>query len=83
MRVLSKGHLVAFFSEKFNEARHKYSIKDREFYAIVQALRYWLHYLLPTEIISYSGNQALWYEITKETRTSICRVGSKFCKSIF
>lgn len=31
MRVLSKGHLVAFFSEKFNEARHKYSIKIESF----------------------------------------------------
>ena len=46
--VLSQeGHLIAFFSEKLNDAKLKYSTYDKEFYAVVQALRYWRHYLLP------------------------------------
>ena len=46
--VLSQeGHPIAFFSEKLNEARLKYSTYDKELYVIVQALRYWRHYLLP------------------------------------
>jgi len=46
--VLSQeNHPVAFLSEKLNEARKKYSTYDRELYAVVQALRYWRHYLLP------------------------------------
>ena len=42
-----EGHPVAFFSEKLNDAKLRYSTYDRELYAVVQALRYWRHYLLP------------------------------------
>jgi len=53
--VLSQEcHPVAYFSEKLNEARKKYSTYDKEFYALVQALRYWHHYLLPQEFVIYS-----------------------------
>ncbi|RVW49578.1 Transposon Ty3-I Gag-Pol polyprotein [Vitis vinifera] len=39
--VLSqKGHPVAFFSEKLNGAKKKYSTYDLEFYAVVQAIRH-------------------------------------------
>ena len=39
--VLSQeNHPVAFFSEKLNEAKLRYSTYDKEFYAVVQALRY-------------------------------------------
>ncbi|CAL2245834.1 unnamed protein product [Prunus armeniaca] len=47
--VLSQeGHPVAYFSKKLNEAKQKYSTYDKEFYAVVQALR---HYLLPQEFV--------------------------------
>ena len=39
--VLSQeGYLAAHFSEELNEAKQKYSTYDKEFYALVQALRY-------------------------------------------
>ena len=39
--VLSQeGHPIAFFSEKLNNAKLKYSTYDKEFYVIVQTLRY-------------------------------------------
>jgi len=45
--VLShENHPVAYFSEKLNDALQRYSMYDKEFYAVVQALRYWRH-LLP------------------------------------
>ena len=52
--VLSQeGHAVAYFSEKLNEAkRKKYSNYEREFYAIVQSLKHWRHYLLPMEFVT-------------------------------
>jgi len=39
--VLSQeGHPIAFFSEKLNDSRQRYSTYDKEFYAVVQALKY-------------------------------------------
>ena len=35
---------IAFFSEKVNDAKKKYSTYDKEFYAIIRALEYWHHY---------------------------------------
>ena len=35
---------IAYFSEKLNEDKKKYSSYDKEFYAIVQALKKWRHY---------------------------------------
>ena len=37
---------IAYFSEKLNDARRKYSSYDKEFYAVVQALKKWRHYLM-------------------------------------
>ncbi|XP_076920042.1 uncharacterized protein LOC143581054 [Bidens hawaiensis] len=50
---------LAFFSEKLNDTRRRYSTYDKEFYAIVRSLEYWRHYLLPNEFILYSDHQAL------------------------
>jgi hypothetical protein len=46
--VLSQEDIpVAYFSEKLDEAKMKYSTYDKEFYAIIQALKKWRHYLIP------------------------------------
>ncbi|GKE21220.1 RNA-directed DNA polymerase [Tanacetum coccineum] len=60
--VLSqKGRPVAFFSEKLNETRRKYSTYDKEFYIIICSLKYWHHYLISKEFILYSDHEALKY----------------------
>jgi hypothetical protein len=48
-----------YFSENMNETKRKYSTYDKEFYAIIQALKKWRHYLVPQEFVLYSDNQAL------------------------
>jgi hypothetical protein len=52
---------VAYFSEKLDEAKLKYSMYDKEFYAIIQALKKWRHYLIPKEFVLYSDNHALQF----------------------
>jgi ribonuclease HI len=58
---------VAYFSEKLNDAKKKYSTYDKEFYAVIQALKKWRHYLMPREFILYSDNHALQF-ITKQEK---------------
>jgi hypothetical protein len=60
---------VAYFSEKLNEIKRKYFTYDKEFYAIIQALKKWRHYLVPMEFVLYSDNQALQF-ITRHKKLS-------------
>ena len=50
---------IAYFSEKLNESRKKYSTYDKEFYAMVRALDHWSHYLRPRQFVLHSDHQAL------------------------
>ena len=52
---------MTYFSEKFNEAKPKYSTYDLEFNAVVQALRHWRHYLVGKEFVLYSDHEARKY----------------------
>ncbi|GKA17094.1 putative reverse transcriptase domain-containing protein [Tanacetum coccineum] len=58
--VLSRNQQpIAFFSEKLNDARHKYSTYDKEFYAIVRSLDTWRHYLLSNKFVMFYDHEAL------------------------
>ncbi|GJV31020.1 RNA-directed DNA polymerase [Tanacetum coccineum] len=60
--VLSQsGRPIAYFSEKFNEAKRRYTTYDKEFYAIIRALDHWQHYLISKEFILHSDHEALKY----------------------
>jgi hypothetical protein len=52
---------ITYFSEKLNEAKVKYSTYEKEFYAVIQALKKWRHYLVPKEFVLYSDNHALQF----------------------
>nr|GEW55560.1 hypothetical protein [Tanacetum cinerariifolium] len=58
--VLSQlGRPIAYFSEKLNAAKQKYTTYDKEFYAIVRTLDHWQHYLISKEFILHSNHEAL------------------------
>jgi hypothetical protein len=52
---------IAYFSEKLNETKMKYSTYDKEFYAVIQVLKKWRHYLILKEFVLYSDNHALQF----------------------
>ena len=51
----------SYFSEKLNDAKRKYYVYDQEFYAIVQVVKKWRHYILPKEFVLYIDHQVLQY----------------------
>lgn len=56
--VLSQeGKPVAYFSQKLAGARGRYSIYDIEFYAVVQAIQHWRHYLFQWEALKHLSSQ--------------------------
>lgn len=58
--VLSQeGRPILFYSEKLNDTRRRYNTYDQEFYAIIQALKHWQHYLVQWEFVLYSDHEAL------------------------
>lgn len=58
--VLSQqGRPIAYFSEKLLGARGRYSTYDVEFYAVVQAIKHWRHYLVHQEFIRFTDHEAL------------------------
>jgi hypothetical protein len=52
---------ITYFSEKLNEVKIKYSTYEKEFYAVIQALKKWRHYLVPKEFVLYSDNDTLQF----------------------
>lgn len=58
--VLSQnGRPVTYFSETLGGTRTRYNTYDVEFYAIVQAIRHWRHYLFHKEFILYTDHDGL------------------------
>jgi hypothetical protein len=65
--VLSQDdRLITYFSEKLNEAKIKYSTYDKEIYVVIQALKKWIHYLVPKEFVLYSDNHASQFVTQQE-----------------
>jgi hypothetical protein len=66
--VLSQDNRpITYFSEKLNDTKRKYSTYDKEFYAIIQALKNWRLYLVQKEFVLYSNNQDLQF-ITRQEK---------------
>lgn len=60
---------IAYFSEKLNGARQRYSTYDVEFYAIVQAIKHWRHYLVHRDFVLFTDHDALRH-LDSQTKVS-------------
>jgi hypothetical protein len=67
--LIQDDRLIAYFSEKMNESKIKYSTYDKKFYAIIQALKKWIHYLVPKEFVLYNDNHTLQF-VTQQEKIS-------------
>ena len=59
--LVQEGRPLAFFNEKLDNSKCKYSTYDKEFYAIVWCLEHWSHYLTAKEFILHSDHKVLKY----------------------
>jgi hypothetical protein len=71
---------IAYFSEKMNEAKIKYSPYDKEFYAFIQALKKWRYYLVPKEFVLYNDNHALQFVTEQENLNQKMLNGLNSCR---
>lgn len=68
--VLSQSsRLVAYFSEKLSGSKLRFSTYDIEFYAVVQAVKHWRHYLFQREFILFTDHDSLKY-LTSQDKIS-------------
>ncbi|GJR75541.1 putative nucleotidyltransferase, ribonuclease H [Tanacetum coccineum] len=65
--VLSQGRRpVAYFSEKLTESKSRYTTYDLEFYAVVQAVKHWRHYLFHKEFVLFTDHDSLRHIRTQD-----------------
>nr|GEV71599.1 putative reverse transcriptase domain-containing protein [Tanacetum cinerariifolium] len=65
--VLSQGgQLVAYFSEKLTEPKSRYTTYDLEFYAVVQSVKHWRHYLFHKEFVLFTDHDSLRHIRTQD-----------------
>ena len=51
--------LITCMSKKLNSADRNHPTHEREFIALLQALRHWRHYVLGPHVVAYTDNVAL------------------------
>ncbi|GKA00849.1 putative nucleotidyltransferase, ribonuclease H [Tanacetum coccineum] len=65
--VLSQvGRPIAYFSEKLTEPKSRYTIYDLEFYAVVQVVKHWRHYLFHKEFVLFTEHDSVRHIRTQD-----------------
>mmetsp|Transcript_27702 Transcript_27702/g.108651 ORF Transcript_27702/g.108651 Transcript_27702/m.108651 type:complete len:202 (-) Transcript_27702:1400-2005(-) len=60
-----KGHPVAYESRKFSDTERRYTVHERELYAIVYCMYKWRHFLERPRTTVYTDNAVLKYMTSK------------------
>ncbi|GKD07119.1 putative reverse transcriptase domain-containing protein [Tanacetum coccineum] len=65
--VLSQGgRPVAYFSEKLTKPKSRYTTYNLEFYAVVQGVKHWRHYLFNKEFVLFTDHDSLRHIRTQD-----------------
>lgn len=62
---MQRGRLVCYHSKVFHGAVLNHYTYDKAFYALMQAMKKWKHYLMGNEIVIHTDHQPLQYLHTK------------------
>ena len=57
--LFQEGHPIAFYSEKLNDTRRRYSVCDMEFNALIRTLKHWQPYLIHKKFILFTDHDSL------------------------
>ena len=68
--LMQEGHLVAFESQKLNDAEKKYSAHEKEMTAVVHCLQTWQVYLLGPKFLVITNNVANTFFKSKKKLSS-------------
>jgi hypothetical protein len=63
---------ICYHSETFNQVVINYPTYDKDFYALVQSVKKWKHYLLGKETIIHTDHQPLQY-LQAQTQLKQCQ----------
>ena len=55
------GHPIAFESKKLDAAQSRYSVQEKELFAVIHALKTWRHYLYGNKFVVTTDHQSLKY----------------------
>ena len=61
--ISQSGHPIVFHSETFSDTVRRYSMHEKELYAIVQALKQWRHYILGREMVILTDHKPLQFAL--------------------
>ena len=62
--ITQLGHPVTFHSKNFIDTVRRYSMYEKELYAIVQDLNQWRHYILGREMVILADHKPLQFVMT-------------------
>ena len=63
--ITQSSHPVAFHSKTFSDMVRRYSMYEKELYAIVQALKQWRHYIIGRETVILIDHKPLQFTPTQ------------------
>ena len=73
------GHPIAFESKKLDVAQSRYSVQEKELFAVIHALKTWRHHLYWNQFVVTTDHQSLKYFCEQQILLVVKAVGLTSC----